>query len=113
MISVDFSKVIPDKVEELSKEFCSGLFRSVVSKTKMQVSQLLLNDSVRSLVFQVFYHKLKVLFAAHSRISDHFVKRSPNHSPQQRIFNQVKIFLEVLERNVIDRNLTKGEVFEV
>ncbi len=53
----------------------------------MEVAELFFYNGIREFVRKVVDDELKVLLTGDSCVADHFIKCSPDHRPEERVFN--------------------------
>lgn len=83
----DVSEVGFGEIEELGEKRSSVFFRCVMSETGVEVAELFFRNGIRELVGEVFDDELEVLLTGDSCVADHFIKGSPDHRPEERVFD--------------------------
>jgi hypothetical protein len=58
-----------------------------MSETGVEVAELFFHNGVREFVREVLDDKLEVLLTGDSCVPDHFIKGSPDHRPEERVFD--------------------------
>ena len=99
---VDLSEVVFGEIEQLGEERCSVFFRSVLSETGVEVSELFFDDGVGEFIGEVFEDEVEVLLAGDPGVADHFVECAPDHGSEERVLDQVQVRLKVFEGDCVD-----------